>query len=334
MNQDSTNTTQNSANTHNANTNNTISTGFKLIDEMLDGGFRKGELIVIAAHSGMGKTSLALTMVKNALAMTDIHITLFCLETTAERYIRRLIAMDTGINSQKFYTGELSQEEWVVMQRAADLLSQKPLRLDDAPATMARICTYARQACAKGELEMLVIDVIQLVRVAGLVHSLSPEQEMRYFVDAFRKLADELNIPIIIVSQLELVGKDRADKRPILADLQHVGRLDRKADIVMFIYREEHYIADTDHKNLADIIIAKNPNGMTGSVCLFFEKNLTRFSDLTTRRVPISHRPPGEREDLEGFSEGSGHIGKASPGLVHICEAMCFVSNLTTPKTI
>ena len=179
-----------------------------------------------------------------------------------------------------------------------------------------------------------MIDVIQLVRVAGLVQPLTPEQEMRYFADAFRKLADELNIPIIIVSQLGLAGKDRADKRPILTDLQHVGRLDIKADIVMFIYREDHYIIDTDRKNIADIIIAKNTNGMTGSVSLFFEKNLTRFRDLTTRRSPISHRPLEEPEDLGSPPRGGDYVEKASPGLVSIREAMCFVSNLTTPETI
>ncbi|MFZ2357833.1 MAG: replicative DNA helicase [Anaerolineae bacterium] len=263
-----------------------VPTGFKLLDKML-GGLQKSDLIILAARPGFGKTSLAISLAQNAARKYGKRIAVFSLEMSNEQLVQRMLAAETGIDSQRLRLGDIQgEEEWHKLMEAAGALSEAPIFIDDTPAVSAmELRTKARRLYAEHDLDLIVVDYLQLMQ--GDRRSENRVQEISAISRGLKGLARELNIPVLALSQLSRAVESRQDKRPILSDLRESGSIEQDADVVMFIYREEMYNEETDRQNIADLIVAKHRNGPTGSVALYFRKELTQFRDLELRREEL-----------------------------------------------
>lgn len=263
-----------------------IPSGFKMLDRVL-GGFQKSDLIILAARPAMGKTSLCLSWAQNAI-QTGKRVAFFSLEMSNEQLARRLLSMTTGIDGHRLRMGSVHEEEWPIMLEAANALAESSLFIDDTPAaSVADIRTKCRRLHAKHEIDMVIIDYMQLMTGGG--KSENRTQEISHISRSLKALARELNVPVIALSQLSRGVESRADKRPMLSDLRESGSIEQDADAVLFIYREDYYIENTDRQNIADILVAKHRHGATGTVSLFFRKELTQFRDLGLTRTALNH---------------------------------------------
>jgi replicative DNA helicase len=204
-----------------------------------------------------------------------------------EQLVQRMLSAETGIDSQRLRLGDIQgEEEWHKLMEAAGALSEAPIFIDDTPAVSAmELRTKARRLYAEHDLDLIVVDYLQLMQ--GDRRSENRVQEISAISRGLKGLARELNIPVLALSQLSRAVESRQDKRPILSDLRESGSIEQDADVVMFIYREEMYNEDTDKQNIADLIVAKHRNGPTGSVSLYFRKELTQFRDLEMRREEL-----------------------------------------------
>jgi replicative DNA helicase len=209
---------------------------------------------------------------------------------SAEQIVQRLLSMETGIDQQRLRQGEIRDDEWDMLMRAAAELSETLLYIDDTPAMSAiELRTKARRLQAEHGLDLLLVDYLQLMR--GDNHrSENRVQEISYISRSLKSLARELEAPLIALSQLSRAVEQRTDHKPQLSDLRESGAIEQDADIVMFIYREDMTKEDSERKNIADIIVAKHRNGPTDTIPLFFQKELTRFADLEYVREPLEVR--------------------------------------------
>lgn len=261
-----------------------VPTGFIDLDRLL-GGLQKSDLIIVAARPGVGKTSLCLSIARNAARMGK-HVAIFSLEMSAEQVVQRLVSAETGIDAQRLRLGQLREEEWPLFVQATGVLSELPIFIDDTPAISAlQLRTKARRIHAEHGLDLVVVDYLQLM--TSDVRAENRVQEVSYISRMLKSLARELDVPVLAVSQLSRAVEQRTDKRPVLADLRESGSLEQDADVVMFIYREEMYKPETDKQHIADIIVAKHRNGPTGVVQLFFRQQLAQFLDAETRIRPV-----------------------------------------------
>jgi replicative DNA helicase len=268
-----------------------VPTGFTQMDKML-GGFQKSDLIILAARPGMGKSSLAMSVAETAASRYDARVAIFSLEMSNEQLVQRLLAMVTGIDSHALRMGNIDESEWPILLEAANQLSGVNIFIDDTPAaSVTEIRTKARRLYAEHGLDMIIIDYMQLMSGQGgsSKGSENRQQEISYISRSLKGLARELNVPVIALSQLSRAVESRADKKPMLSDLRESGSIEQDADVVLFIYREDYYIEDTDRQNIADIIVAKHRHGETGTVSLFFKKELTQFTDLETVRTELEY---------------------------------------------
>jgi replicative DNA helicase len=204
-----------------------------------------------------------------------------------EQLVQRMLSAETGIDSQRLRLGDIQgEEEWHKLMEAAGALSEAPIFIDDTPAVSAmELRTKARRLYAEHDLDLIVVDYLQLMQ--GDRRSENRVQEISAISRGLKGLARELNIPVLALSQLSRAVESRQDKRPILSDLRESGSIEQDADVVMFIYREEMYNEETERQNIADLIVAKHRNGPTGSVALYFRKELTQFRDLELRREEL-----------------------------------------------
>jgi len=262
-----------------------IPTGFADIDKLL-GGFQRSDLIILAARPSVGKTSLALSIAHNAAKKFRQRVALFSLEMSAEQVVQRLISAETGIDSQRLRRGEIADDEWGRFMKASSDLAETLFYVDDTPNISAlELRTKARRLHAEIGLDLLVVDYLQLMR--GDVRAENRVQEISAISRSLKALARELNVPLLALSQLSRSVESRSDKRPILSDLRESGALEQDADVVIFIYRDEMYNENTERKNIADIIVAKHRNGPTGTVSLYFKKELAQFREAELRRMEI-----------------------------------------------
>lgn len=263
-----------------------VPTGFKLLDKML-GGLQRSDLIILAARPGVGKTSMAISLAQNAARKYGKRVAVFSLEMSNEQLVQRMLSAETGIDSQRLRLGEIQgEEEWHKLMEAAGALSDAPIFIDDTPAVSAmELRTKARRLYAEHDLDLIVVDYLQLMQ--GDRRSENRVQEISAISRGLKGLARELNVPVLALSQLSRAVETRQDKRPILSDLRESGSIEQDADVVLFIYREEMYNEETEKQNIADVIVAKHRNGPTGSVSLFFRKELTQFRDLEMRREEL-----------------------------------------------
>ena len=261
-----------------------VPTGFIDLDRLL-GGLQKSDLIIIAARPGMGKTSLCLSIARNAARMGK-HVVIFSLEMSAEQNVQRMVAAETGIDAQRLRLGHLRDEEWPLFVQSTGVLSELPIFLDDTPSVSAlQLRTKARRLHAEHGLDLIMVDYLQLM--TGDTRTENRVQEVSYISRMLKGLARELDVPLIAASQLSRAVEQRTDKKPVLSDLRESGSLEQDADVVAFIYREEVYKPETERQHIADIIISKHRNGPTGVVQLFFKQQLAQFLDAETRAQPI-----------------------------------------------
>jgi replicative DNA helicase len=262
-----------------------IPTGFSDIDRLL-GGLQRSDMIILAARPSVGKTSLALSIAHNAAKKYDRRVAFFSLEMSNEQVVQRLISAETGINAQRLRRGEIEQDEWGRFAKATSDLAESHLYIDDTPGVSAlELRTKARRLHAEVGVDLIVVDYLQLMR--GDYRSENRVQEISSISRALKALARELNLPLLALSQLSRGVESRTDKRPILSDLRESGALEQDADVVMFIYRDEMYNENTERPNLADIMVAKHRNGPTGTVSLYFRKELAQFLEAEVRRQEV-----------------------------------------------
>ena len=261
-----------------------LSTGLRDLDQKING-LNKSDLILIAARPGMGKTSMALNIALNVAKKTDVTVAFFSLEMSREQLAMRLIANESFVDNQKLLTGQLSEEEWTKIGLASSALSQTDIRVDDNPAiTVAEMNAKCRRL---DRLGLVVIDYLQLMTSSGKSNA-SGENRQQIVSDISRSLkimAKELQVPVVCLSQLSRANESRTDKRPMLSDLRESGAIEQDADEVLFLYRDDYYHEDSEEKNVAECIVAKNRHGETGTVKLQWLPQYTTFADREWRHA-------------------------------------------------
>ncbi len=261
-----------------------VPTGYIDLDRLL-GGLQRSDFIIIAARPSVGKTSLCLSIARNA-ARHGQHVAIFSLEMSSEQIVQRLVSAETGIDTQRLRLGDLQENEWPLFVQATGKLSDLPIFIDDTPSISAlRLRTKARRLHAEHGLDLVLVDYLQLM--TGDIRSENRVQEVSYISRSLKALARELDLPVVAASQLSRAVEQRSEKIPVLADLRESGSLEQDADVVMFIYRDELYHPDTEKQHIADIIVSKHRNGPTGTVQLFFRNRLAQFLDAETRQQPV-----------------------------------------------
>lgn len=264
-----------------------VPTGFIDLDRLL-GGLQPSDLLIIAGRPGQGKTSFLMSAAKNAAQTYKKNVAIFSMEMSNEQLVQRLIAQETGINSQRMRTGKLEEHEWTLIAEAMEALGETRVFLDDTPAiTPTQMRAKCRRLHMEFGLDLVVVDYLQLMQ--GDQRTDNRVQEVSYISRNLKVLARELNVPVLAAAQLSRAIEQRADKRPVLSDLRESGSLEQDADIVMFIYRPELYEEDSLRKNIAEIMVSKHRNGPTGSVELVFRDSLAKFENAATRHVDVSN---------------------------------------------
>lgn len=256
-----------------------LSTGFAGLDRMTSG-LQKADLLVLAARPSMGKTTFAMNLVENVLMATDLPVLVFSLEMPASSLVTRMLASLGRIDQTRVRDGKLEEDDWPRLTTAIDLLRNKALFIDDSPGiSPTEMRSRARRLAREhGGLAMVVVDYLQLMSLKGSAESRT--QEISEISRAMKALAREMNCPVVALSQLNRGLESRPNKRPINSDLRESGAIEQDADVILFIYRDEVYNPDTEHKGQAEIIIGKQRNGPIGTSHLAFVGRYSRFEDL------------------------------------------------------
>jgi len=269
-----------------------ITTGYIDLDTLLLGGLKRGELVVVAARTGLGKTSLLLNFARNAALRQRAVVAFFSLEMAALQVGQRLLAMESAVDSARIGAGVLSQRDEAAIARALERLSQAAIYIDDSPVlTVAELRAKARRLQVEQGLDMVMVDYLQLLRPDQRMEN--RVQEVSYVSRALKALARDLDVPVVAAAQLSRAADVRASHIPQLSDLRESGSIEQDADVVMFIYREAAYVRREEweemHKDQpakaypaedAQIIVAKHRNGPTATVHLRFRQKIARFDDL------------------------------------------------------
>ena len=254
-----------------------LSTGLRDLDGKING-LNKGNLLLVAARPAMGKTTFALNMALNVAKKYKKTVAFFSLEMSREELAMRLLASESFVDSQKMATGKLTEEEWVKIGMASSALSQTDIRVDDnGGITVAEMNAKCRRL---DNLGLVVIDYLQLMQGSG--YGRSNDNRVQVVSDISRSLkvmAKELNVPVICLSQLNRAAEGRSDKRPVLSDLRESGSIEQDADCVMMLYRDDYYNPNTEEKNVAECIVAKNRHGEIGTVKLQWLPQYVTFAD-------------------------------------------------------
>ncbi|MCE1254236.1 MAG: replicative DNA helicase [Anaerolineae bacterium] len=257
-----------------------VPTGLVDLDRLL-GGLQKSDLLIVAGRPGMGKTGFMLSVAKNAAQKYKKHVAMFSLEMSNEQLVQRLIAQETGIDTQRLRTGKLNDDEWPLFIHAVEVLSDTHIFLDDTPAiTPMQLRTKCRRIHLEYQLDLIIVDYLQLMSGDG--RNDNRVQEVSNISRNLKVLARELNVPVLTAAQLSRAVEQRTDKKPQLSDLRESGSLEQDADIVMFIHRPDAMEQESPKHNLAELIVAKHRNGPTASVELVFRGNLARFENAAT----------------------------------------------------
>lgn len=255
-----------------------IATGFADLDYKT-AGLQNSDFILVAARPSMGKTAFVLNIAQYVSVKHDITTAIFSLEMSKVQLVNRIISMESKVDSKNIRTGNLSVAEWSNIAEGASAVGNSKLIIDDTPGiSIGELRSKCRKLKRDNNLGLIMIDYIQLMSGGG--KSESRQQEVSEISRALKGIARELNVPVIALSQLSRAVEARPDKRPMLSDLRESGAIEQDADVVMFIYRDDYYKKDSDRKDIAEIIIAKQRNGPTGTVELAWIPNLTKFASL------------------------------------------------------
>jgi len=259
-----------------------VPTGFTDLDEITSG-LQPSDLIIVAARPSMGKTSLALNMAQHVGTKTDMTVGVFSLEMSKEQLFIRMLTGEARIDAHRLRGGFLGERDWGRLSQAIGTLSESKIFIDDTPSIgVLEMRAKCRRLAAEHGLHMVLVDYVQLMQGRGRFENRT--LELGSISRSLKGLAKELNVPIVLLSQLSRAPESRSDHRPQLSDLRESGALEQDADVVMFIYREDMYIdksqPPTDSQGIAEIIVAKQRNGPTGIVKLAFIREYTRFENL------------------------------------------------------
>jgi replicative DNA helicase len=258
-----------------------VPTGFYKFDEMTSG-LQRSDLVVVAARPSMGKSAFAATIAEYAAMEKGIGVAFFSLEMSKEQVVMRMLCSQARVDASKVRTGMLASSDWPLLTRAAAKLSNAPYYIDDTPAiSPLELRSKARRLKAAHNIGLVVVDYLQLMRGAT-TKSENRQQEISEISRSLKALARELRVPVIAISQLSRAVESRQDHRPQLSDLRESGAIEQDADVVVLLVREDYYDAKPENIGLAEIIIAKQRNGPTGSVKLRFSKQFVRFDNLET----------------------------------------------------
>ncbi len=272
-----------------------IKTGFAEFDKKT-AGLQNTDLILIAARPSMGKTAFALNIAEYAATRGNVPTAIFSLEMSAEQLVSRMLCAEALVDSQKLRLGNLDDEEWNKLARAAGVLSEAPIFIDDTPAiTPTALRAKCRKLKLKHGLGLIVIDYLQLMDGSNNRRGDSQQNEVAYVSKSLKAIAKELDVPVIALSQLSRACESRQDKRPMMSDLRDSGAIEQDADMVCFLYRDEYYNPDTDKKNQAELLLSKHRNGSTGTIELAWLGMYTKFADLEKGEFDIpDDMPPFE----------------------------------------
>lgn len=252
-----------------------LRTHFRGLDHILNG-LNRSDLILIAARPGMGKTSFALNIAQNVAQKSQKKVVIFTLEMSKEQLADRLISSSARIDNYKLLTGELQEEDWEYFAAAAATLSPMPIFIDDSSdITVSQMKAKLRRV--KG-LDLVIIDYLQLMNSGR--RSDNRVQEISEITRGLKLMAKDLDVPVIVLSQLSRGPEARDNKRPRLSDLRESGSIEQDADLVMFLYRDDYYYPESEEKNICECSVAKNRHGSTSMTKLTWEGRFTRFGDV------------------------------------------------------
>ena len=259
-----------------------VPTGFIELDKKT-AGLHGSELILIAARPAMGKSAFALNIGTYAATRANIPVAIFSLEMSKDQIGNRILCSEALVDSNNVRTGELNDEELSKLAETSGELSQAQIFVDDTPGiSVMEIRAKCRKLKLEKNIGLVIIDYLQLIQGSG--KSSSREQEIAEISRSLKILAKELNVPVIALSQLSRAVESRPDHRPMLSDLRESGSIEQDADIVMFLYRDDYYNEESEKKNIAEVIIAKQRAGSTGTVELAWLGNYTKFANLEKYR--------------------------------------------------
>jgi replicative DNA helicase len=260
-----------------------IPTGFKDLD-FKTAGLHNSDLILVAARPAMGKTAFALNIAQFAAVHSKVPVAIFSLEMSKDQLVNRVLCCEAMVDSQRMRTGKLEDEDWQKIARALGPLSEAPIYIDDTPGTsIMEIRAKCRRLKLEKNVGLVIIDYLQLMQGRGRTEN--RQQEISEISRSLKILAKEVNVPVICLSQLSRAPEARTDHRPILSDLRESGAIEQDADIVMFLYRDDYYNPESEKKNIAEVIIAKQRAGATGAIDLAWLGQYTKFANLEKFRV-------------------------------------------------
>jgi replicative DNA helicase len=259
-----------------------LATGFYELDDLLSG-LQASQLYIVAARPSMGKTSLAMRMAEHVAVDQGRPALLFSLEMAAQQIAQQMLCMHTRVDSHRLRTGMVAEEDYQRLVLGAGRLAEAPVLVDDsADLTILELRARARRMKAEHKIEVVFVDYLQKVHAKAE----SREREISMISSQLKSLAKELEVPVVVLAQLNRQPEGREDKKPVLSDLRESGAIEQDADVVMLLYRADYYDRESPDKNTCDVIVAKNRTGPTGDVKLAFIKEYTRFENLAAK-------PPG-----------------------------------------
>jgi replicative DNA helicase len=265
-----------------------LSTGFEELNYMLSG-LQKGEMIIIAARPSMGKTSFALNVAEHLGADENVPVVIFSLEMGKHQLVERFLCSRSGVDAQLVRKGMLSADQMAALTQAGGQLFEKPIFIDDSPGlTPLMIRAKCRRLKSQHDIQAIFIDYMQLMSLGGRVES--RQQEISTISRYLKALARELDVPVVVLSQLNRGAEGREGHRPRMSDLRESGSIEQDADVIMLLHREDYYHrgeAEYEENNMAEVIVAKQRNGPTGTVELIFDGRLTRFKPKSHVQDPF-----------------------------------------------
>ena len=258
-----------------------IATGFIDLDYRMSG-LQPSDLILVAARPSMGKTAFVLNIAQYVAFHSKLCTAIFSLEMSKEQLVNRLFSLESRVDAQLLRSGNLADSDWEKLIEGAGTIGRSSLIIDDTPGiSISELRSKCRKYKLEHDLKLIIIDYLQLMSGSGRTDS--RQQEISDISRSLKGLARELNVPVIALSQLSRQVEQRPEHRPMLSDLRESGAIEQDADVVMFIYRDDYYNKDTDNKNIAEIIIAKQRNGPIGTVNLVWLPQYTKFVSMEKR---------------------------------------------------
>jgi len=257
-----------------------VPSGFNDLDAKTSG-FQRGDMVLIAARPSMGKTTFALNIAENAALRSGKRVAIFSLEMSKEQLAYKLLCSEAHVDMLRLRTGNLDEKDWENLARASGPLGSSKIFIDDtAGITVMEMRSKCRRLKIEHGIDLIIIDYLQLM--AGSKGNESRQQEVSEISRSIKAIAKEMQCPVIALSQLSRAPEQRADHRPMLSDLRESGSIEQDADLVMFLYRDEYYDKETEDKNMAECIIAKQRNGPVGTIKLAWLGQFSKFGNLDT----------------------------------------------------